>query len=267
VFPWLLAVSILAIPAGAWQRVRLQALSIIEPALASEHRGEAHAGCERSAALLAELARTEAQRAHAVRELGRAVALHEVVGGLAPSNLLPVAIRGGAGASQLAAHAGPLRAHRVRLDQGRAKGVLPGQPLLVGAALVGRVMLSEGSVSEAMLCTAPSFRVRAIAPPLVAPAPGSPAAPPIRGIVAGTGGALLRFDPDGPAPSLTPGQVVMVEQGSTFAPTDVCIGVVQRVTRNPRTQAVTAELTPAADPARLHGALVLRAPLDGGTLP
>jgi hypothetical protein len=276
----------LLVPEGAWQEARLRLLARLEgaaPAAGSAGQATtAHAGrgsgdrrCDRCLAYEAAAAEAALGRDRALAALAQAVALAEASPAIRPEERIPAGVRGGAAAARLALASPLARGFHVRLDQGSERGIRPGQAVLVGAALVGRVSATGEGVAEVVLLPAPRFHVRALAVRVGGGAAASggldlaPGAPPIPGIASGDGARGLVFRPAEPGAPVLPGDRIVVDFGGGFAPEGALVGVVTRVREQGASRLVEAHVAPAAGLDALDRVIVVARAglLDEGPAP
>jgi hypothetical protein len=257
-FALALSLAVLVCPRPWWDALRLGMIAPLER-LAGKPAGEAHDrtdACQACRAVSAALGRAEAARADASAQAARMGALREVVPARDAPRLLIAHFLGGEGAAAGANGGSPLRGGRARLDQGAASGLAPGDPVLWGDALVGRIVAANEASAEVLLVTAPTLRVRA----RCVPRPVSPSAQPafggagattldpgtaVAGIVRGDGEGHMVFRPDG-SDAPAPGDIIVASPRSGFCPGGVVLGTVIAVERDPASRLALARVEPAA---------------------
>lgn len=244
-----LLLPLLPAPARRAARDRLLELHARAARLAGEvgpapHERAAQDAAENRARLLeAEVGRLR----RALAEAGAATQLAEA----APrARLIP--------AEAMALGAGRALQHRVVLGRGRQDGVLVGQPVLAGDALVGTVAAAAGGTCEVRLVTDPTFRIRAT----IARAGGE-----VEGLLLGDGGDLLAFqpailDPAAPAPVPQVGETIVSSRASLLCGVPAVLGVVVEVVRVPGSTAPQALVRPTIDLDRLSAVVIVH-PGDG----
>lgn len=135
----------------------------------------------------------------------------------------------------------------LQLDIGTRDGVRPGQPVLAGAGLLGRVVATTASSSTVLAVDDPQFGVGARLP-----ATGA------LGLTSGAGRGRLRWVQVEPGP-VRIGDALVTAGSDTFPP-GLPVGTVVDVTRTPGAQTSTASVQPLADLATVELAGVVTGP-------
>lgn len=239
-----LALPLLPAPARRAARDRLLDLHVKLARVAGEvgplpHERAAQDAAQNRAELLeAEVARLR----RALVEAGAATQLTEA----APrARLIP--------AEAMALGAGRELVHRVVLGRGRRDGVLVGQPVLAGDALVGTVAAASEATCEVRLVTDPTFRIRAT----ISRATGE-----VEGLLLGDGSDLLAFqpailDPTAPAPVPQVGEAILSSRASLLCGVPAVLGVVVEVVRVPGSTVPQARVRPTVDLDRLDAVVIV----------
>lgn len=143
--------------------------------------------------------------------------------------------------------------HRALLGRGRRDGVLVGQPVLAGDALVGVIAAASEATCEVRLVTDPTFRLRATIARQGAE---------VEGLLQGDGSGLLAFqpavlDPAAPVPVPQVGEAVLSSRASLLCGVPAVLGVVSEVVRVPGSTVPVARVRPTVDLDRLAAVVIV----------